>query len=85
MSEDASKWLKSTLELMENVSHKCEDSFSFDEEEMSLIFKKNAQTVKVWAHDWFSLYGMDVLDQKHVINIFYRDLLTLTQHGLFQI
>ncbi len=85
LSNRGYEWLEEQKLVKERLLEMIRAKVELNEEEWSLVFKENAQQIKRWAHDWFSLFGMDVLQQQHVINVFYRDLLTLTQHGLFQI
>lgn len=85
LSETALNWLKNQDELMDVLLESIAEGKEVDEVRWSNELKENAQQIKSWAHEWFSCFGMDVLQEKHVLNIFYRDLITLTQHGLFQI
>ena len=85
LKEIALEWFKTYDLTLSDLLQRIEDKETLNEEEWSLKLKENAQLIKSWAHDWFSCFGMDVLQESHVINVFYRDLLTLTQHGLFQI
>jgi hypothetical protein len=58
---------------------------SYSEEQQGIVRKEiteQARQLKNQIHSNFYLFGMDVLDGKHVLNIVYCDLITITQHQL---
>ncbi len=85
LEEMAVSWLQSTQNKIDELVDCLGTESILNEAEIMALFKENAQTIKEWAHQWFSIFGMEVLDQTHIVNIFYRDILTITHHGLLQI
>lgn len=85
LRKEGLEWLQRQDEFTKAILDALSNKEVIDGESWSRVLKENAQQIKRWAQEWFSCFGMDVLQEKHVLNIFYRDLLALTQHGLFQI
>lgn len=52
-------------------------------EEVRTSVVTNCQQMKQFVHTSFPLFGMDVLNRDHVMNIVYCDMITICQHGLF--
>lgn len=85
LEERAVIWLEETqLTIDQLLITIFKDDF-IDEQRLMIECKENAQSIKEWAHQWFSIFGMDVLPNSHIMNIYYRDILTITQHGLLQL
>lgn len=78
-------WLMSVEKMVEELLEQINNSEELAESQIQLRIKEDAQSIKEWAHQWFAILGMDVLSNSHIMNVFYRDILTITHHGLLQL
>src|SRR5690606_10187199 len=51
-------------------------------EDVKVSIIKQGLELKQYAHDTFTLLGMDVLYRHHPLNVAYMDLITISQHTL---
>jgi hypothetical protein len=51
-------------------------------EEVRISVVDNCKKMKQFVHDSFPMFGMDVLNRNHVMNVVYSDMITICQHGL---
>lgn len=68
-------------DLFDQIEHdKLHDTEFHEHTQIQIV--REAIELKQYAHDSFPIYGMEVLDRKHVMNVVYSDLITICQHAL---
>lgn len=85
MIKDGNVLINSTKQLTNSQFRSIENEELNNElfhEEVRVSVIANCQRMKQFVHDSFPLFGMDVLNRDHVMNVVYCDMITICQHGL---